>query len=152
MKLVVLSCWGVTWVFILCSRFIGAVFEILIAVILSMIPQLGGSGPKYQDLVIPFRLGEGEPLPYFHLRDLEIRSEIVLMRDQTGQIKNLTGKYIMELSKLKHLQCFMTSFDICFRRFERQPQSDQLSIIFTPSMEVISETMEISDIDTNPPH
>ena len=56
-------------------------FELLIAVVLSMIPQLGGLGPKAQDLVIPFHLGEGEPLTYFHLIALVIGSELVLMRD-----------------------------------------------------------------------
>ena len=55
-----------------------------------MRPQFGGLGHKSQDLVIPFRLGEGEPLTYFHLRDPSIRSELVLIIYQTLQIKNLT--------------------------------------------------------------
>ena len=42
-------------------------FELLIAFILSVITKLGGIGPKAQDLVIPFKLGEGEPLPDFYL-------------------------------------------------------------------------------------
>ena len=42
-------------------------FEIIITVVFSMIPQLGGLAPKDKDLVIPFLLGEGEPLTYFHL-------------------------------------------------------------------------------------
>ena len=62
-------------------------FELLIAVVFAMSPQLGGLGPKYQDLTIPFRLGEGEPITYFHLIAFEIRSELLLMRDQTGPIK-----------------------------------------------------------------
>ena len=107
-------------------------FETLIVVAFAIIPQLGGLGPKSQDLVIPFRLGEGEPLPYFHLRALAIRSELVLMRYKTGHINNLTWKYIMEISNLKHLQCYMTSFELYFRWFERHPQSNQLSIIFIP--------------------
>ena len=82
-------------------------FEIIIAVVLSMVPQLGGLGPKAQDLVIPFRLGEVEPLPYIHLISLAIRSELVLIIYQIGQIKNLTGKLIMELSMLKYLQLKM---------------------------------------------
>ena len=49
----------------------------------------------------PFRLGEGEPLPDFYIRALAIKSDLVFMRDQTGQIKNLTVKYIMEPSNLK---------------------------------------------------
>ena len=51
-------------------------FELLIEVVFTMIPQLGGLGPKYQDLFIPFHLGEGKTLPDFHLRDLTIRSEL----------------------------------------------------------------------------
>ena len=70
-------------------------FELLIDVVFAMSPQLGGLGPKYQDLTIPFRLGEGEPLSYFHLKALEIRSELVFIIDQTGQVDNLTGKYIV---------------------------------------------------------
>ena len=61
---------------------------------------LGGLGPKYQDIVISFCLYEGENIPQFHLRALHIRSENILFQDKTGKIKNLTGKYITELSKL----------------------------------------------------
>ena len=113
-------------------------FEIFIAVVFSIIPKLGGLGHKSKYLVIPFRLGKGETIPHFHLGALVIR---LFMRYQTGNINNLTGKYIMELSNMKHLQRYMTSFEIEFRRFERKPQSNQLSIIFTPSMEVIFETL-----------
>ena len=60
------------------------VFELLIEVVFAMSPQLVGLGTKSQYLVIPFRLGEGEPLSDFHLRYLAIRSELVLMRYQTG--------------------------------------------------------------------
>ena len=60
---------------------------------------------------IPFRLGEGEPLPYFHLRALAIRSELVLVRYQTGKINNITGKYIMELSNMKNIQHYITSIE-----------------------------------------
>ena len=90
----------------------GNLFEMFIAVVFSMSPQLGGLGPKSQDLVIHFRLGEGEPLPDFHLRALTIISELVLMRNKTGQINNPTEKYIMELSKLKYLQKYMTPFEL----------------------------------------
>ena len=37
----------------------------------------------------------------FHLRALAIKSELILIKYKTGHINNLTGKYIMELSKLK---------------------------------------------------
>ena len=67
-------------------------FELTIAVVFYMRPQLGGLGPKYQDVVILFCLGEGESLLYFHFRALSIISELVLARYQTGDINNLTGK------------------------------------------------------------
>ena len=82
-----------------------------------MSPQLVGLGPKAQDLVIYFSLGEGEALPQFHLRYLHIRSGIFLLQYQTVQTSNLTVKYIMELSKLKHLQRYMTTFEIDYRKF-----------------------------------
>ena len=63
------------------------VFELLIAVVFYMSPQIWVIGPKAQYLVIPFWLGEGKSLPYFLLRALAIRSELVLKRDQTGYIK-----------------------------------------------------------------
>ena len=107
-------------------------FELLIEVVFYMSPQLGGIAPKSQDNVIPLCLGEGESRPHFHLRSLSIICELVLMRDKTVHINNLTGEYIMEMSNLKHPQYYMTSFELDFRIFELQPKNDQLSIIFTP--------------------
>ena len=74
-------------------------FELLVAVVFSIIIELGGLGPKSQDLVIYFCLGEGGTLPQFHLRYIQTRSEIFLLNDETGQIHNHKGKYIMEISK-----------------------------------------------------
>ena len=48
--------------------------ELLIDVVFAMSTQLGRLGTKSQELMIPFRLGEGEPLTDFHLRALTIRS------------------------------------------------------------------------------
>ena len=79
-------------------------FDLLIVVVFAMSPQLGGLGPKSKDLVIYFHLGEGDSLPKVHLRALNTRSESLLFRYKIGQIKNPTGKYTMEISKLKHLQ------------------------------------------------
>ena len=56
-------------------------FKLLISVVFAMSHQLGVLGPKSQDLMIPFCLGEGKPLPYFHLRALITRNLLVLMRD-----------------------------------------------------------------------
>ena len=36
----------------------------------------------------------------------------------------------MEISKLKHLQIYMTYFEIDYRKYERKPQIHQLSIKF----------------------
>ena len=45
-------------------------FDLLVAVVIAIIPQLGGLGPKAQDLVISFHLGEGVTLPRFYIRSL----------------------------------------------------------------------------------
>ena len=45
-------------------------FDIIISFVFAMSNQLGGLGPKPQDLLISFSLDEGETLPQFHLRDL----------------------------------------------------------------------------------
>ena len=44
----------------------------------------------------------------------------------------------------------MNSSGFNFRRFERQPQKYQLYTTFNPSIEIIFETLETSDIDINP--
>ena len=69
-----------------------------------MIPQLGVLGPKAQDLVISICLYARETIPQLLLKDLQIRIEIIMLQDKTGKINNHTGKYITEMSKLKHLQ------------------------------------------------
>ena len=127
-------------------------FYLLIAAVFSTSTQLVGLGHKDQDLVIPFFLSEGENLPYFHLRALTIRIELGFMQYQTGKINNLTGKYIMELSKLKHLQGYMTPFDLDYRKFECNPQSLKLSLTFTPKIEETFEITEIAEIDMTPPN
>ena len=71
------------------------IFGIRITVVIATIPQLGVLWPKAQALLISFRLSEGETLPKSHVRDLQVRSEIFLLKDETGQINNLTSKYIM---------------------------------------------------------
>ena len=55
-------------------------FDLLIPAVFAMSTQLGVFGPKTQELLISFCLGEGETLPQFHLRDLRIRSEIFLYK------------------------------------------------------------------------
>ena len=58
----------------------------------------------------------------------------------------------MELSKLKYIQPYMNYFDLYFRRFECNTQSNELSITFTPSMENIFETLETSEFEMNKSH
>ena len=43
----------------------------------------------------------------------------------------------------------MTSYELDYRRFERQPQRKQLYVTFTPKIKEIFETIETADIDTN---
>ena len=92
-------------------------FGLLILFVFYMIPQLGGLGTKSQDLVISFRLGERETIPQFHLRYFKVRRESFLLQYETGNINNLTGKYIMEISKLKHFQCYVAIFGLEYRLF-----------------------------------
>ena len=108
-----------------------SLFDLLIAVVFSMSPQLWGLGPKDQDIVIYFCLGEGEYLPQLNLKALQIRGEIILLQYETWKINNLTGKYIVELSKLKHIKWYMTSFELDYRKFERLTQRHQISTTFT---------------------
>ena len=56
------------------------------------------------------------------------------------------------MSELKHLQRFMTSFNLDFIIFEHQPQSDQPFTIFKPSIELIFETLETDEIYMHPYH
>ena len=86
-------------------------------------------------------LYEGENLPQLYLRALHIRSENFLLQDKTGQINNLTGKYIMEISKLKHLQRYMTTFELHDRKFERLPKIHQLSTLLHYTTEEVFETI-----------
>ena len=51
-------------------------------------------------------------LPQLYLRDLQAQSETFLSNDKTGQINNLAGKYIMKISKLKHVQLYMNIFSL----------------------------------------
>ena len=125
-------------------------FKLLIAVILNMTPQLVGLVPNAQEPVITFCIGEVEFLTYFHLRPLAIKNELISMKDKTCHIKNLTGKYIMELSKLKHIQRYMNLFDINFRQFELQPQIYQLKYPLHQSIDIYFEYLEAADIEMNP--
>ena len=74
------------------------------------------------------------------------------MQYQIGQIEKPTGKYIMELSKLKHIQIYTTPFELDYRKFEHLPQIQKISTTFTPTIEEVFETLEIKDIDMELSH
>ena len=58
----------------------------------------------------------------------------------------------MGLSKWKHLKRYMTPFELDYRRFERQPQIQQLSLILTPKIDGRFETLETTYIYINLSH
>ena len=127
-------------------------FDLIIAVVFAIIPQIGGLGPKAKYLVISFFLNEGETLLKLNRIDLQIRSEIFLLKDETGHINNLTGKYIMKLSKLKHIQRYMTTFELYCINFECLPKIQQLSTIFNSTIEELFETLETVFVDMSTAH
>ena len=46
----------------------------------------------------------------------------------------------------------MTPFELYYRRFERHPKIQQLSLTFTPKIEEMFETIEIVEIDMTLSH
>ena len=48
------------------------------------------------------------------------------MMKQENQTTSQVNKYITEISKLKHLQCYMTKFEIHDGKFELKLQIQQL--------------------------
>ena len=75
-----------------------------------------------------------------------------LLSGGTGQTNNITGKYIMEPSKLKHLQLYMTTFELEYRKFERNSQRQKPSTKFHFTIEDVFETLETSDVDMSTSH
>ena len=69
-----------------------------------------------------------------------------LLKDETGQINNLIGKYIMELLKLKHLQQYMSIFELEYIHFERIPQRHQLTTTFHFTIEEVFETLKTDNV------
>ena len=122
-------------------------FNLLNAILVTMRIQLGVLGLKYQHLTISFEFSEVETIPRFHLRTLHIRSETFLLQNEIAQINDLTSKYIRELSKFKHIQRYMTAFDLDFRMCGRLPQRHRLFTILHSTIEAIFENIEESDVD-----
>ena len=83
-----------------------------------------------------------------HNYTLEIFSpeSIFLLNDETGHINNLIGKYIMEISKMKHLQLYMNTFEQQYRKFDLKKHRQQLSTTFQNTIEEVFETLETAYI------
>ena len=103
-------------------------FDIFVAFFFSVSPQIVSIRPKDYELVTSFQLIESELPPDLHLRALQSRSKIYLLNDNKCQKKNIAGIYIMEISKIKHLQHYMTYFEIYCITLGSNPQIYQLSI------------------------
>ena len=58
----------------------------------------------------------------------------------------------MELSKLKHVQHYMTTFELDYRNFEHLPQTHQLHTTFQSTIEEAFETLKIADVDISAAH
>ena len=58
-----------------------------------------------------------------------------MLNGETLQTNDLTGVYIIEISKLKHLKRYMNIFEIEYIHFERKPQRHQLSTTFHLTIE-----------------
>ena len=86
-------------------------FDLLVAVVFSMSPQIGVIRPKHQDLLVYYLLGEVETLSQSYQRKLQGTSKLSLLNNKTQQTTNLVGKYTTEISILKHLQHRITTFE-----------------------------------------
>ena len=53
----------------------------------------------------------------------------------------------MEFSELKHLQRYTTTFELDYRKIERNPHRHQLSTTFYFTIEEVFETPEVEDVD-----
>ena len=58
----------------------------------------------------------------------------------------------MELSKLKHFLCYLTTFGLYCRNFEQLPQRHRLSAIFQSKIEEVFVTLETADVDMSTSH
>ena len=58
----------------------------------------------------------------------------------------------MAPSKLKHLQRYMITFELEYRKFELNPQRHQLSTTFQLTIEEVFGTLEIEDVYTTTAH
>ena len=75
-------------------------FELLMKLLTSLCPQLGGIAPASEDIVTNLTYHPGEQLSDFHCRALIAHNEIILRKDLTGQANAIVGKYITLLYEL----------------------------------------------------
>ena len=84
-------------------------FNFLLLLYLPKVLHLEDLEPNIKTMWYPFILYKGKPSNNCTLY-IFTQEAIFLFYDETGQTNNPTGKYIIELSKLKHLQRYMTTF------------------------------------------
>ena len=82
-------------------------FQLLIKLMTSLCPQLGGIAPSSADLVTTFSLSPGEPFADFHCRAVEAHNEITLRKDLTGQANAIVGKYITLLHPISGFSMYL---------------------------------------------
>ena len=58
----------------------------------------------------------------------------------------------MELLKLKHLECYIATFELNYRNFEWLPQRHQLTTTFHFTIEEVFETLDTEDLDMSTAH
>ena len=101
--------------------------------------------PNIKTLWYNFALVKGE-LYHNYTLDIFRPENIFLFNDETGQVKNHKGKYIMELSKLKRLQCYINTFELKYIKSECNPQRHQFSTTFHHTIEELFETLYTVDV------
>ena len=75
-------------------------FYILNTIIWENSPQLGGQGDSAEHRVMNYYIIPGNTITDFYVRAVNIKSQLNLLQDNTGQNNKLTGKFLMSL----HLQ------------------------------------------------
>jgi hypothetical protein len=75
-------------------------FYILNTIIWENSPQLGGQGDSAEHRVMNYYIIPGDTITEFYVRAVNIKSQLNLLQDNTGQNNKLTGKFLMSL----HLQ------------------------------------------------
>ena len=84
-----------------------------------MITQFGELFTKAQDPVIFFLFREGETILHLHHRYLQDQCKMFIFKNKIRHKKYLTGKYITEIPRFKHINYNITIFELTYRNFEQ---------------------------------